>query len=297
MRESFGCYLAIRQKMKNSVVEILVPKGEPSGLRIVKLAGWIGRAFVIPRADLSEIKDMPEASYPAVYFLFGEPDGGKPVVYIGQTDEFFRRIDQQDSGRSDSDWNIALVFTGESDIAVEYLEKRCVDDARESARYEIKNISKPPGKKISTFGKAVNDDFLEKMKFITTLLGFPMFLSTPKEKQAEDIYFFKTEDAFGKGTLLENGEFVVYAGSTARIRATPSFELRDPGIRGKLEDLGILKRQNNNISFEFVKDHIFTSPSAAGDTVAGRSVNGWTAWRDEGGKTLDECRRRAGNGK
>lgn len=42
---------------KMSVVEILVSGNNPNGLRIIKLAGWIGKAFVIPRDDIKEIKN------------------------------------------------------------------------------------------------------------------------------------------------------------------------------------------------------------------------------------------------
>jgi len=56
-------------KFKKTAVEILIPDGDPNGLRIVKLAGWIGRAFIVPRADIKQIKTLEEAKYPAVYFL------------------------------------------------------------------------------------------------------------------------------------------------------------------------------------------------------------------------------------
>lgn len=35
------------------------------------------------------------------------------------------------------------------------------------------------------------------------------------------------------------------------------------------------------------KDYLFKSPSAAAATTTGRPINGWTAWRDESGNTLD----------
>ena len=280
--------------MKNSVIEILVPKGEPNGLRIIKLAGWIGRAFVIPRVDLSEIKDMTEASYPAVYFLFGEPKNDKPIVYIGQTDKFFRRMNQQNADRDDDNWNVALVFTGESDIDVQYLEKKCVEDAIGSARYTISNSAKPPGRNLSDFRKAVNDDFLEKMKFVTTLLGFPLFLTTPKELQVDNVYILedvKNKDAQGRGALLPNQEFVVFAGSKARVEETEGFKKHvksSVSLRKKLESEGILTKDVSRKSYIFTRDYIFSSPSAAADVVMGRACNGWTGWKGKDGKTLDE---------
>jgi len=143
--------------MQNSVLEILVPKGDPSGLRIIKLAGWIGKAFIVPRAELKEIKDYREAELPAVYFLFGEPKAEKPTVYIGQTDNLFRRLSQQETDKDD--WDVALVFTGEADVDVLYLERKAAAEASDANRYELLNSVKPPGRNLNDFRQAVNDDF------------------------------------------------------------------------------------------------------------------------------------------
>lgn len=274
--------------MKNTIIEILIPSNGPNGLRIVKLAGWIGRAFVVPRTEIKEIKSLKEANFPAVYFLFGE-EKEKPIVYIGQTDNFDRRINQQ---TTDKDyWNTALVFTGETEINVQYLERVCIESAKEADRYEIKNSTGTPGRNVSDFQKITNDDFFEKIKFVSSLLGYPLFQETPKEKQAAVVYYFedvKNKDASGKGTILSSGEFVVFKGSKARIEEKPSFVGYSGSLlRKRLEKEGVLKRINEK-SFIFTQDYVFNRPSGAGDVVMGRSTNGWTGWKDEKGNTLDE---------
>lgn len=267
---------------------MLIPSNDPNGLRIVKLAGWIGRAFVVPRADIKEIKKLKEANYPAIYFLFGGGDK-KPVVYIGQTDNFDRRINQQ---TTDKDyWNTALVFTGEMEINVQYLERVCTEAAKEADRYKIENSTGTPGRNISDFQKITNNDFFQKIKFVSALLGYPLFQETPKEKQASVIYYFedvKNKDASGKGTILPSGEFVVFKGSKARIEEKPSFVGYSGSLlRAKLEKEGVLKRIDKK-SLIFTQDYVFNRPSTAGDVVMGRSTNGWTGWKDEKGNTLDE---------
>jgi hypothetical protein len=42
----------------------------------------------------------------------------------------------------------------------------------------------------------------------------------------------------------------------------------------------------------FQEDYIFNSPSAAAVTIKGRASNGWTAWKNKEGKTLDELKRK-----
>lgn len=273
---------------KMSVVEILVSGNNPNGLRIIKLAGWIGRAFVIPRDDIKEIKKLKEANYPAVYFLFGEGEADKPAVYIGQTDNFDRRLNQQSTSKEY--WDFALVFTGESEIDVQYLENLCTNYAKKANRYKIKNSTGTPGRNISDFRMVTNNDFFEKIKFITSLLGYPLFQETPKEQQVSDIYYFEdvnNKDAMGRGTLLPSGEFVVFANSKSRIKETPSFTGSGPRLRKKLIEENIIVPLDDK-SYVFTRDYIFKTPSAAGDTVMGRATNGWTGWKDKDGNTLDQ---------
>ncbi|MFA5652109.1 MAG: GIY-YIG nuclease family protein [Candidatus Paceibacterota bacterium] len=286
--------------MENSVIKILIPKDDPNGLRIVTLNGWIGKAFMIPRTDLNDIKKFPEASLPAVYFLFGESKDIKPIVYIGQTDNFFRRINQQNTDKNDDDWNFAIVFTGESEIDVQYLEKKCIEEVKNANRYKLTNKAGSPGRNISPIEKVVNDAFFVKVKFITSLLNFPIFLGKPTEKQTknENVYVledFKNKDAYGRGTILPNQEFVVFSGSRARVEEKEGFKKHVKSsviLRKKLEIEGIYKKESNNKSFIFIKDYIFSSPSAAADVIMGRACNGWTGWKDDLGNTLDKNIRR-----
>ena len=275
-------------------ITIFVPDQDPNGIKIIGLNGWNGKAFVIPRSKLRGLRDRAEINAPAIYYLFGEGENpSRQHVYIGESENGFKRLLNHDDNKDF--WSSAVVFIGtDLDRAdVKYLENQSVRLAKNINRYEIENQIEPLENKLTEIKKAGDDDYFEKIVFIMAVFGYALFQGVPKPQTTEEIYTFKTEDAVAKGTLLDNGEFVVYAGSTARIRVTPNFEKHDPGIREKLEDSGVLKRQEAGKSFEFLKDYIFTSPSAAGDTVAGRSVNGWTAWKDGSGKTLDERLRKA----
>lgn len=276
--------------MKNKVdIEISVPIEDPNGLMSIRIPGRTLKAFLIPRSDVKEIKNLKESEFPVVYFLFGNnEEEEKPMLYIGQTDNFFRRLSQQVTSKDY--WDKALIFTAEFDIDVMYLEKKCVSGAKESGRYKIKNDTGAPGKGISESRININEKFFDDIKFITTLLNFPVFQITIKEKQVEQIYIledYKNKDAFGRGALLPSGEFVVYAGSLARIKETNSFKGSGPRLRKKLFEEEVIKIKDQS-SYIFSRNYIFKSPSAAGDAISGRSTNGWTAWKDKDGKTLDD---------
>lgn len=280
--------------MKNAVVEMMMPKGEPNGLKIVKLAGWIGKAFVVPRKDISEIKEYNEASLPAVYFLFSEVEEDKPLVYIGQTDNLWRRLNQQNTYKEN--WNVALIFTGQKDIDTRYLEDKAIEEATLAERYELDNKVVSPGSVLSDFAKASNDNFFDNMKFVVSLLGYSLFTPLIKEENVHEFYYLedqKNKDAKGKGTLLDTGEFLVFKGSTARIKETESFLKRKHGVnlRRKLLEIGVFEELSDKTAYVFTKDYNFATPSAAADTVMARSSNGWTSWKDKDGKTLDELKR------
>jgi len=268
--------------MVSTGIQILLPNSDSNGFKVIEISGWKGRGFIIPRGRLKDIKDRPEAEHPAVYFLFGENDDvSRQKVYIGESETFYSRLSNHDSKKDF--WNTAIVFTGGINRAhVKYLENKSVSLAKKLDRYEIMNQVEPLENRLSEFEKAEADDFFEKIKLILGIFGFTFFQEVPKQQNVSDIYYFKTDDAEGKGTLLDTGEFIVFKDSTVRIKETESFikGVGGPNLRKKLETKGVLQKYNDN-SLIFLKDYVFRSPSAASDTIAGRSSNGWTAWKDE----------------
>ena len=42
----------------------------------------------------------------------------------------------------------------------------------------------------------------------------------------------------------------------------------------------------------FQTDHIFNSPSAAAGTILARRANGWSAWKNKSGVTINELLRK-----
>ena len=61
--------------------------------------------------------------------------------------------------------------------------------------------------------------------------------------------------------------------------------------RAKLINDGILKEEGGFLVF--TENYTFGSPSSASSIIVGNNTNGWTAWKTEDGKTLDEVIRKA----
>ena len=80
--------------------QIFLPTGEPRGIRVAELTTHIVQAVAIPCSDLATAKTRAELDHVAVYFLFGESEGAaKPIVYIGQTEDVRKRLDQHNANK------------------------------------------------------------------------------------------------------------------------------------------------------------------------------------------------------
>lgn len=83
---------------------------------------------------------------------------------------------------------------------------------------------------------------------------------------------------------------VVFKGSRCRAEMVPSLMALSGKQRQRLIDTEELKLEDG--SYVFQSDRLFRSPSGACDMVLGRGSNGWIEWKDAGGRTLDELKRR-----
>lgn len=257
------------------------------------MSGWDGSAFIIPRAKLKDLKARPEAVQPGVYFLFGEgKETTRPKVYVGESESFYKRLADHD-GKKEF-WNVAAAFTGGAlDRAdVKYLEHRAVAEAKKIDRYDVDNTVSPLKNAMSEFKLSAVEHYYENLQFVLALFGFALFQEVPVQANAVERYYVNSIDASAVGTLLENGQFMVFAGSLSRIADTPSFQsMSNAALRKLLVADGVLKVDSVK-SYKFTQNHIFTTPSQAAEVVMGRSADGWLEWKNEKKQSLDTVKRK-----
>lgn len=274
------------------VITTILLDDNPKGLRLIEMAGWSGKAFVVPRGKLKELRSRDDANLPGLYILFGETKNGVSA-YIGQAENVVSRLMSHDSNRSEDQWNEAVAFVGGLDSAmIKNLESKTIADATTVGRYTLLNGNAPQENKISEAQKIAVDDYRNRLGLIVGLFGYKLFDQQAMSTQA-DIYYLediRNKDASATGSLMDNGEFVVYKGSRFRKEPSKNLESYGPNIvalRAELLHKGVLEILDDH-SYRLTSDHIFSSPSQAAATVHGRSCNGWTGWKDEQGKALDE---------
>src|SRR3989344_1993727 len=173
--------------MQDRVIHMILPKGG-SGIKIIELAGWTGKVFLISRTNLKDIKNRPDSSNPRVYFLFGESgESTKQQLYIVESENFFDRLINHDSNKGF--WNFAVVFVGGLDKAkVRYIEWIASQEAHKIGRFEIKNSVSRNENTLSEYDEITTKDFFENMKFILNVLGFPIFENVKESILDKNIY-------------------------------------------------------------------------------------------------------------
>lgn len=267
---------------------MLVPEGNPNGMKIIELAGWVGKCFVVPRQSLKELKDRSEINQPGLYFLFGTDEGSaNSLVYIGESENFYDRIDNHDTNKDF--WSIAVIFTGGLNKAfVKYLEYRATALARKADRMVVQNKTKPLENALHEFDKVSVEQYFENIQFILEAFGYEVFETVAESISDLRLYHLIAGGSDAKAQFLADGSLNVLKGSIARIREAESFWGWSKAARERFIADGTFAEKGDGISFVYTKDVVFKSPTAAAATTVGSPINGWTAWKDETGVTLDE---------
>ena len=262
------------------------------GSRIVSMDDCMCKLYNIKREDSGFLKDFnADLQKPALYILVNRESR---KAYIGETDDFIKRITQHLIKKDF--WDEVLVFLGSNEdtlskTEVQYLEYLAYNKALELKAYDLsENTQSPKQPHMNVMLKGKTDKFFRYVETLAQFIGCDIF--TPKQKKAPKadahVFYCKKSGCNAKGILLEDG-FLVYAGSALRV-----------GVRSSAKPLYIEQRK------QFIEQHCtvikgvpvtkedckFTSPSIAAGMFIGGSANGWIEWIDVEGKTLDEVYRK-----
>lgn len=278
--------------IKPQTIQIFLPDGSPTSIKEAEITNRLVKAILFPRNKIKEVASREIVNYTGVYFLFGNSeDGVKPMVYIGEGEDCFKRI--LTHNRKKDFWTHCVIVTTKTDEYTKtdskFLEHYCLEKAGTIGRYNTDNET---GSKKPSIPEHREHDLLdnfETMKILLATLGYPLFEEKRKLSNIKDLFYCKGKNSEAEGELTDDG-FVVYKGSTANSNETSKIGSWIKQLRGSLLDDGILIENKGVI--EFSADHIFNSPSAAAATVLGRNANGWITWKDKNGKTLDELKRK-----
>jgi hypothetical protein len=275
---------------------IWVPPGFENGLQIVSKSNWDGRIAICQRAVAREALGGEALNgRVGVYVLIGttDADGGNRV-YIGRAEPLDRRLLQHEGDHEDKAfWTyvIALYRGGVELNAAEggYLEARLIELADE-ARTPLTNKQRPKRPVMSAHATAAMEVFIEQVIASLETLGVRIFTSATKAlavaREQNAILFTMTLGGAQASGYDTAAGFIVRSGSSVAPTTQPSMQKGYLALRTQLLSDGSIADDGSG-SLRFVRDYLFSSPSAAAAVIGGYSISGPQTWKDpRTGKSL-----------
>ncbi|MEW4468023.1 GIY-YIG nuclease family protein [Parasphingorhabdus sp. JC815] len=284
----------MNSKLKGRSIELYFVDGHPQGMKTATIPfQWTGHVLVINRTQLPKAMQRSEVERPGVYLLVGENEG-RPLLYIGETDDIKTRL-RNHASKKDW-WSEAICITSNGEplnkAHARYLESKLISDALRLRKIALENEQSPPERTLSEAARAHMDDFLENTYLVLPALRYDFFTENRKvlfpkgsETTASDAVRFITRVP-GLGVeasaVLIDEQFVVQMGSGARLSWVGA-QKGHPGYQtlfNELIDQGILVENGDHRIFS--DNYGFSSTSAAGAIIKGRATAGPTTWTVEG---------------
>ena len=281
-------------------LQIFLPQGSPSGIRIAELTTRIVQAVACPRTELEALSRRAEIGHIATYFLFGGTDeDSKPETYIGQTEDIIARLRAHDAKKEFWHTVVFLISRTHSftQAHIRWLEWKGIAMATGARRYKLTNGNSGGEPFVTETIRADLDEIFDTGSILLEALGYPVFRPLVEKRAMDSPGFDRDEwiltgiEASARGSYSPDG-FVVREGSTCRIKLTNA--ARGGFIEATRERLlseRILAEVNGR--YVFTEDYLFKTPSGAATVVLGRNANGWTEWKNKDGVVIDQIRKKA----
>lgn len=300
--------------MKPRSINIFLLDGDPNGIRVAQIMMSTIQAIAFRRNKLGEVrKTFPEIERPGVYILIGE-DESEPdchLGYIGESEGIGARLATHNSNKSGRDskdfWTDTVVLISKDENLTKsharYVEACLIRSTGNNPRWVLPNTKMPSGDagKLPLPDRAAMDDFVDQTKTLVGALGWDLFREV-RGKQTEAVhateahtsiahlegekFFFRGQDFSAEMKLSHSGDFVVLAGSKARVKTTSTIPRGTVALRKALLESGVLSEQEDFLVF--TSNYSFSSPSAAAATVIGASTNGRILWKLPDGRTYGD---------
>lgn len=279
--------------MNGRTVRIFLVDGVPSGLLTAEIMNWTGKVTVAPRTQLADVSNREEAKRTGIYFLTGEdPENpSQEIVYVGESDNVWERLVNHNRDPQKGFWRHTVIVTSKDEnltkAHVRYLESRFIQIIAQAQRAKLANGTNPEIATLPEPDVADMEYFLDQVQMLLPVLRLSFALPLPtlglitdaKNIQAESPVFSMTYGGVEAFAQEINGEFVVFKGSTARKRGTPTLADTYIQMRNQLCKDGKLVDSNNLEYWVFTQNVPFSSTSTAANVVGGAQLNGRITWK------------------
>ncbi len=276
-------------------LELFYIDGHANGMLTAELDNWTGHVLMSPRIQLGEALKRAEPKCTGVYLLLGEQDG-EPLAYIGEGDDISKRLKSHDLTK---DWWTSVVFITTAGnklnkAHVRYLEARLYAKAKQIARVPLANGAVPSVPSLSEADIAKMESFLDNLLIVLPALRVDMFIEWARkviapasaikvgvsatELPSANFVLESKKHGLLAYAILQNGEFIVETGSTARLNWESKVMAHSySSLHAELKRSGVLQIDGDHCVF--TENCAFQSPSAAAAVVTGRPAAGTIEWK------------------
>lgn len=281
--------------MTGKTIRMYLAEGSPSGVLIAEVGNWTGKVTVCPRTDLAKLNLRPDTKRTGLYFLAG-PDPEKFTkdrVYVGESDNVFKRLIQHDKDENKDFWNRAVIITSKDENLTKahgrYLESRFIELTTQAGRAILANGTAPDRPALPEPDRADMEYFLGQVRLVLPVLGFTFTEPVASRdrttgqiegKETSPVFYMNPSGAMATAQEID-GRFIVFAGSTARKKGPASWNVYRTyrGLRDQLIQDGKLIDSEVSDFYRFNEDVEFASPSAAATVVNAGNQNGRLVWK------------------
>lgn len=271
------------------------------------------QAYRIPRRELKNCDDEEELyallHSPGVYFMFGQYDESaikdklsRDFVYIGEGTDVLRRIRIQHTFEKEGkgSWQDVVVLVAVrsyfDETKIKYLEKRFIDIANKTRRYDLVNENKLANSNNKPLKHDLDtlEEIIEDTKLFLFHLGHRVLEPQPSQTNIaeEDKLFFSWSHSKTASTSAE-----ITSGKAIGVRKEDGFWVLKGSVISKktanylpsgYKELREQNKKKIDKKQRLMEDIVFNSPSAASSFVCGRNSNGLTDWKNKDGVSLKE---------
>lgn len=284
-------------------VRLFLVDGKSTGLMTAEIMNWTGHVLTGPRSELPKFLARPEVARTGVYLLHGrDPDNSdRTVLYIGESDQVGTRLKQHNQEDKKTYWERICVITSKDQNITKaharYLEARLIGIAAKVKRAMLDNATAPPLIPLPEADCSDMEFFIEQIRLILPVLGLDFLReapqttvktaeaqpATPVSESSSPVFVLNHKKTGLHAEAREiDGDFVLLKGSRTVVKwKQESTKKGYAKLHQMLINDGLLQPDPNSDWLILVDDVAFSSPSAAGAVVLGRSTNGRIAWKSK----------------
>lgn len=289
-------------------IRIYLKEGSVTGIKLAEVVNLTIQALYSPRKKIADLNSVfnTQINIPGVYFLLGRDEKtAQPKVYIGEGENVWERL--KNHAVNKDFWDDVIIITSKDDNItkshIKYLESRLIETVKEVDRYVLDNGNAPKASSLPLPDRDAMEEFLQNIKLLNGVLGHKFLEEQihPTKKVNKDKLVGSEADTSKKSdqeielTLNVNGTkangiqtnegIVVLKGSQVAPIQNNNYGYKT--LRDELVKATVINKSENG-KMEFVKDHLFPSPSAAAAVIVGYSINGRRTWKDKNGRSINE---------